>query len=406
MNWDNYPTTDQDYDLHLVRLEDPPGPNPLGWYLVTSSTNWQNGTPPEESIYYVNDEVDGIYGLIVEQYSATSNADFTLFSLGYGFGYHTTASSVTDPASTTDVVTVGAIDRTEYDTGPQQYFSSQGPTTDGRIKPDIMAPDNCISYAYGYWNGTSLASPHTAGICAVIKSSSPGYSNAQIKNYLYSDAAIDMGDAGKDNIYGWGRIGLSDSPLPVELSLFTASTHKNGIALEWATTSELNNMYWVLEKKEIFPNTTDTEAIFTELARIDGQGSASEQSSYRYFDSEVKPNGSYRYRLADISYSGKKTYHTSISATYEVPATYHLDQNFPNPFNPYTTIAFDLPKKSDVTLEIFNIRGSRIGTLVNESLPAGRYKYYWNSNGMASGVYIYRIQAEQFTKQMKMMLIK
>ena len=80
------------------------------------------------------------------------DVDFSLFIWGNfsgpDFSYNTSASSLTDPASITDVVTVGAIDRDNYVSGPQEAFSSQGPTTDGRIKPDVAAPDNCNSFAY------------------------------------------------------------------------------------------------------------------------------------------------------------------------------------------------------------------------------------------------------------------
>jgi hypothetical protein len=201
LNWNNYPTTTEDYDLYLVRYTG------SSWTLVASSTIRQNGSnAPQEAIAYTNPYTNGMYGVVVYKYSAATNVDFTLFSLGKGFSYYTVASSLTDPATITNVVTVGAIDRLNYASGPQESFSSQGPTTDGRIKPDVSAPDNCNSYTYGYWNGTSLSSPHTAGICALIRSANPSYSASDIRNYLYTKGVRDLGVAGKDNIYGWGEI--------------------------------------------------------------------------------------------------------------------------------------------------------------------------------------------------------
>jgi hypothetical protein len=212
LNWDDYTYSDQDYDLYLYRY--------LGggnWVLADSSTDRQTGvlTPPEEAIVYQNLIANGMYGVLVKAYSTDTIWDFTLFNLDRSFGYRTDSSSLPDPGTITDVVTVGAIDRLNYTSGPQEYFSSQGPTTDGRTKPDVAAPDNCISHAYGYWKGTSLSSPHAAGVCALIKSRYPGYSNSDIRNYLYTDCATDLGTAGKDNIYGWGKIEMPDFALTV-----------------------------------------------------------------------------------------------------------------------------------------------------------------------------------------------
>jgi hypothetical protein len=213
LNWDDYPYSDQDYDLYLARYDTIPPPH---WSIVASSTDRQTGSSyPEETIVFTNPYVDGMYGVAVRDYSTTSDWDFTFFNLDRSFGYHTNSSSLTDPGTITDVVTVGAINRLNYTSGPQETFSSQGPTTDGRIKPDVAAPDNCNSYAYGYWYGTSLSSPHTAGVCALIKSRYPGYSNSAIRNYLYTDCTVDLGTAGKDNIYGWGKVEMPDFTLTV-----------------------------------------------------------------------------------------------------------------------------------------------------------------------------------------------
>lgn len=203
LNWDNYPTTNQDYDLYLVRWTG------STWVTAKSSTSRQNGsTAPTEFVSYQNNYSAGYYGVVVHKYSASTNVDFTLFSYYKSFAYQTHESSVLDPATATNVIAVGAINQKYYESGPQESFSSQGPTTDGRPKPDVTAPDSCNSYAYGCWQGTSSASPHTAGICALIKSRFPTYSNSQIRDYLYMNSTVDLGDPGRDNIYGWGKVVL------------------------------------------------------------------------------------------------------------------------------------------------------------------------------------------------------
>jgi hypothetical protein len=243
MNWDEYPTTDQDYDLYLVKDTGNVTPK---WVLVASSTYRQDGPGPssddypEESITF-DSEAGVTYGILVKKYSAATNVNFTLFSLYGSMDYYTESSSLPDPGTVTDVVTVGAINRTSYNLPGDiiEYFSSRGPTNDGRIKPDVAAPDGCSSFSYrnnpgGYWYGTSLSSPHTAGVCALIKSRFSSFNDTDIRNYLYNNCSVDLGTTGKDNVYGWGKVVMPDIGITV--------TSPNG-GENWYIDS-LNNITW------------------------------------------------------------------------------------------------------------------------------------------------------------------
>jgi len=88
------------------------------------------------------------------------------------------------------------------------------------------------------------------------------------------------------------------------------------------------------------------------------------------------------------------------------PETYHLAQNYPNPFNPRTEISFSLPAASQVTLEIFNVMGQKVATLVNRHLEAGEHSVTWDGSQSASGVYLYRFRADDFAATRKMVLMK
>ena len=95
----------------------------------------------------------------------------------------------------------------------------------------------------------------------------------------------------------------------------------------------------------------------------------------------------------------------------EIPAEFKLYNNYPNPFNPNTLISFDIPKASNVKLTIFNVLGEAVNTAVNEELTPGKYSFTWNASDMASGLYIYRLEAggndgEKFVKTFKMVLVK
>ena len=95
----------------------------------------------------------------------------------------------------------------------------------------------------------------------------------------------------------------------------------------------------------------------------------------------------------------------------DVPATVSLEQNWPNPFNPETTIAFSLLNPGDVRLDIYNIRGQKVKTLVNEQLTAGRHAFVWhgtddNGNDMGSGIYLYRLSSDNQVRTRRMILLK
>jgi hypothetical protein len=88
------------------------------------------------------------------------------------------------------------------------------------------------------------------------------------------------------------------------------------------------------------------------------------------------------------------------------PSSFALEQNFPNPFNPSTTIKFTVPQYSKVTLKIFDILGREVSTLINENKSAGDYVVNFDASALASGMYIYKLTAGDFTAAKKMMLLK
>lgn len=89
-----------------------------------------------------------------------------------------------------------------------------------------------------------------------------------------------------------------------------------------------------------------------------------------------------------------------------VPSAFVLEQNYPNPFNPSTTIRFDIPAAGLVTLTVFDVLGRKVATLVNEELSAGTYSTTYSAQGLASGVYLYRLQAGPFVQMRKMTLMR
>jgi len=88
------------------------------------------------------------------------------------------------------------------------------------------------------------------------------------------------------------------------------------------------------------------------------------------------------------------------------PKEYNLAQNYPNPFNPVTTIQYSIPQRSNVTLKVYDILGNEVATLINEEKDRGVYSVNFDASGLASGMYLYRIQAGSFVETKKMILLK
>ncbi|MGD1046708.1 MAG: T9SS type A sorting domain-containing protein [Bacteroidota bacterium] len=89
-----------------------------------------------------------------------------------------------------------------------------------------------------------------------------------------------------------------------------------------------------------------------------------------------------------------------------LPTSYSLEQNFPNPFNPSTTISFNLPSKSFVSLKVYDLLGREVATIISEEMSAGNYSRQWNAAALTSGVYFYRLQAGSFAGTKKLVLLR
>jgi hypothetical protein len=117
-----------------------------------------------------------------------------------------------------------------------------------------------------------------------------------------------------------------------------------------------------------------------------------------------------QYSLANVvndnTTLSKKSYNKVSFQGNDLPLTYELYQNYPNPFNPSTTIRYQVPEDGFVTLKIFDILGKEVTTLINENKLTGRYEINFDAGDLASGVYLYRIQVNDFTSVKKMVFLK
>lgn len=205
-----------------------------------------------------------------------------------------------------------------------------------------------------------------------------------------------------------------DNPLPVNLSTFTGRNVAQGVDLRWQTISETDNAGFEVRRTEVINGVEQewlTIASYQTTPSLAGQGTTSQAHNYAYTDRGVEVGKTYRYALRSVDLNG--TVHdypqtVTVEVTRLAPKvyTYKLEQNYPNPFNPSTRIVYQIAATSNVNLEVFDMLGRKVATLVNERKEAGEYSVNFNASGLSSGVYFYRLQTDKFTQTKKMILMK
>jgi hypothetical protein len=192
---------------------------------------------------------------------------------------------------------------------------------------------------------------------------------------------------------------IADSPLPVQLEVFLATPEADGqVTLTWRTLSETNNYGFTVEKSaggrlfETLPNSF-----------VAGHGTTNVPVDYSFTDTDALP-GTWYYRLRQTDLDGG--FHWSDVVKVEIltgiahraPPAFALSRNFPNPFNPSTSIRISLAAEAFITLTIYDITGREIRTLLREECRTGVFEVRWDGTGeketrVASGMYFYRIEA-------------
>ena len=188
------------------------------------------------------------------------------------------------------------------------------------------------------------------------------------------------------------------TPVPVELTSFTASVIGNSVNLVWETASELNNSGFSVER-------TSANSEYTEVGFVPGFGTTTEAKSYSFSDQNLQ-NGIYLYRLKQIDFDGTFEYSEEIEVEVITPASFSLDQNYPNPFNPSTRIKYSVPESGNIRLSVYNTVGEEVAVLVNGFSQAGSFDVTFDASNLSTGVYLYKLQSANSVQTKKMMLLK
>ncbi|MEJ2720337.1 MAG: beta-propeller fold lactonase family protein, partial [bacterium] len=205
-------------------------------------------------------------------------------------------------------------------------------------------------------------------------------------------------------------MGMSPEPFsiaaPVAVSLvdFGGTIDKGAAVLKWRTTMESR-----VDGFHVLRSDTEEDGYMRVTNEVVPSAGDPEGSSYTYTDDGVRPNRTYYYMLEEVSDGGDKQLFGPCKVTYRL--TFSLEQNHPNPFNPSTKIAFTIPADGHVTLNVYDVAGRLVRTLVDEKRRANRYTVMWDGRDnrgtpVASGVYFYRILAGKYRATKKMVVVK
>lgn len=201
----------------------------------------------------------------------------------------------------------------------------------------------------------------------------------------------------------WVSIIEDSTIIPVELNNFAASVNDGKVSLTWETSSELNNLGFYIERRNI--SSDENEAEWIEIGFKEGRGNSTERNFYHYEDFPLY-DGTYHYRLRQVDFNGSYTYSNEVEANLFTIKTFELSQNYPNPFNPTTTISFQLPEASFITLKVFDVLGTEVETIAEGKYPAGVHEVNFNAEDLSSGLYMYRIISGSKELTRKMMVVK
>jgi hypothetical protein len=195
----------------------------------------------------------------------------------------------------------------------------------------------------------------------------------------------------------------SPVPLPVELTSFTAKIIGNTIRLDWKTETEVNNYGFEIQRMNNTGQNNSSD--WHNVGFVEGHGNTNSPKLYSFIDDKADGTSYIAYRLKQVDNDGQFEYSSIVEVNF-VPSEFALFQNFPNPFNPTTTIRYQIPKEGKVVIKIYNILGSEVMELLNEQKELGIYEVEFNADNLASGTYIYRIIADNFSQSKKMILLK
>ena len=194
----------------------------------------------------------------------------------------------------------------------------------------------------------------------------------------------------------------TDNLLPVELTDFQAILDGPTIHITWNTASELNNAGFSVERA------LEVAGPFAELGFVEGGGTTLSAQSYAFQDPDWPASApSVYYRLKQVDFDGTISYSETVQVELPLPEAVKLHPNYPDPFNPVTTLSFAIPGAGHVNLSVYDATGRLIEVLLDQTMPAGEHRVAFEAHSsLASGTYLYRLETPIHVRTGVMTLLK
>ena len=336
------------------------------------------------------------------------------------------------PADADSIISVGAT----FSDGEIASFSSTGPTSDGRIKPEVVAQgvsvvsaDGNTTASYSLVNGTSLATPLVAGVAALVFSAHPELTPIQVRDALIQTATHinDTFDPSRttvypNNFYGNGMVnalaavtyhGIAFSNKPMvtlsgsTLTVYVSIASNTGLSADSLFLFYQGSPGEMLQRVPLTPTQVPSQfsvelPISTDSTYPRGYFSARDDGGRTGRSPFNAPDSVFQLRQFIVS---------SVPGGNGIPENFVLNTNFPNPFNSGTSITFDAPGVQKVELSVFNVLGQKIRTLfIGTSVP-GRNTLRWDGKddagrNISTGVYFYQLRTPASIITNKMVMIQ
>ena len=211
--------------------------------------------------------------------------------------------------------------------------------------------------------------------------------------------------------------GIYPGALPVQMASFTVSTKRLDAILRWTTATEVDNFGFEVERRMVSgfkvrgssseASNVKPETAWSRVGFVSGAGTSTSPKDYLFLDRNV-PSGRYGYRIKQVDHSGSTSYFTAAEVEIGLaPKELSLGSNYPNPFNPSTTIEFTLPENGKARLKVFDMIGQEVATLFDQNAEAGRlYQATFSASTLPSGLYFYRLNFGDQSIVRRMALVK
>ncbi len=356
---------------------------------------------------------DNPYEIFIVAKSSSSNIQFLLSGTEIEkYEYHLNGPGVRFIPTTGAYLDKGTAGN--YTDGNAHIFSARASSSGGAVRVD------------GIDGSTSLNNIQSSSAINLVI----GYRGADASYYLNGDIAevilyntnLSTSDRSTVEHYLANRYGITSGALPVELTSFSAECRTESVELKWTTATEVNNYGFSVERRVkseerasmVRQNSPQAALGMTweKIAFVQGHGNSNSPKSYFFTDNLALARdlnlNRLEYRLKQIDFDGAYEYSDVVEVKIETPTEFKLAQNFPNPFNPSTTINYQLSASSHVTLKVFDVLGREVATLVDEFKTAGTYNSTFSTlrSSFSSGVYFYQLKAGGFVQTKKFILTK